>query len=84
MIEKTIVIWDTQIEPIKFAVFKGDKSRLDGKYVNSMTISDTDSDELINMFFDPESGEDIAGLVDKFPLEEITSQTVVIVCGFLP
>ncbi len=86
MIDKTIMIYDTQTDPLVFMVFKGDLRKYDGIYMNKATDSDKDQalqDSLQKNLYD-EAGNFKAKTYKKFPVASVTPTTAVIVCGFLP
>jgi len=82
---KTIVIWDQcGQEPIKFFILKGDKTHLDGIYINNAEQDPELQEELTDMVFD-ESGNTIMKMYKKFPMQTVRRpDTKVITCGFLP
>lgn len=77
----TIIIWDECGQcPITFIVVEGDYSHLDRIYINACEV---DSDELYTLMYD--EFEDLKQTrLDTFPIEAVTKDTKIIVCGFIP
>lgn len=80
---KTIVIWDRCEANIEFYVVDGDYSRFDRKYVNSTDVSTEEGEEISNLVYDPAGKKKLQSFKD-FPIDQVTPDTKVIVCGFLP
>jgi hypothetical protein len=82
---KTIIIYETFTDPIKFYVIDGDYSHLNGVYSNG-DAEETAQDELNNLVFNEDWTYKPA--YNDFPqhvFEEHNACAVsVIVCGFLP
>ena len=84
---KTVIIYETFTDPIKFIVADGDLSRFDKLMINSTDDSQALQDELTNMLYDPVTGDNTAMLnsaQDDFPLQAVKDGAIVIVCGFIP
>jgi hypothetical protein len=83
---KTIVIWDTQIDPIQFFILDGDYGHLNECYINS--VENENGQRELNKLLDyNDEGVPKVSMLDRFPLEEITEANGpvrVIVAGFLP
>lgn len=81
---KTLIIYDQcGQEEIKFYVVQGDYTHLDGIYINSMQDEGL-VEELVNLFYDCETGQDLLTPEDSFPLKAVKDGALVIVAGFLP
>ncbi len=82
----TIIIYDQcGMEALQFFVIDGDYSKYDGIYVNKW-VSD---DEVIMQEYNEMINElqlilDRLQPLDKFPTENVTKDTKVIICGFIP
>ncbi len=84
---KTVIIYNTGIDPLKFIVAEGDLSRFDGMMINAYGNDEALQDELVGLMYDPVSGENTALLdsaVDVFPVQAVKDGAIVIVAGFLP
>lgn len=79
---KTVVIWDTIEDAIRFFVLNGDFTRLDGVYINQCQDKELES-ELAAIVYDKDGNEKIK-MLGHFPTNEIKKDTAVIACGFLP
>jgi hypothetical protein len=87
----TIVIYDTLGEnPLRFIVVDRDVSHLNNKYVNTIDISESETDEINEILFYPEGHERAwdyrDGIFhDTFPYHEMHVETTkVITFGFPP
>lgn len=82
---KTVMIYDQcGQDDIKFAVLDGDYSHLNGAYINSTETSDDVAEELSDLLYDPESGNNRVELLEHFPIDAVKNGAIVIVAGFLP
>lgn len=99
---KTLVVWNTFNDSAEFFWFDGDYSRLNGVYINQVEpdgITEGDweilCDELLDLVYEPNSGEYLNTPLSDFPLEEVKTlilrevaeakhQIVVISAGFVP
>lgn len=79
---RTVVIWDTQIDPIQFFILEGDYRHLNGTYINSIEDNDR-QEELNNLLAYNDRGVPKVEMLEKFPLP-LWPDDVVIVAGFLP
>lgn len=82
---KTVVIWDSCEADLKFFVFEGRSlDHLNNKYVNSVSVSESEQSEISALVYDPVTFEQSTIMQDKFPIEAVRAGAKVIVCGFLP
>lgn len=79
---KTIFIWDTQIDPIKFFVVDGDHSKLDGCYINGCEDGSLVDDLNEILDYDEDGIATGVKMLDSFPVDQVTTDTKVIVAGF--
>lgn len=84
-IQRSIIIFDQCGEsPVSFKLADGDFTRLNNKYSNSTHSSESENEEINNLFFNA-AGEYLPGLLDSFPHDEyVPGVTAVVVMGFLP
>ena len=82
---KTLMIFDQCGQaPIKFYVLNGDYSHLDGIYVNHSQQDQKLVEELANLLYDAETGEELLESLDHFPYGAVSREHAkVIVAGFL-
>lgn len=82
---RTVIIWDSCGEKeVQFLVVEGDKSHLDGVYINSSRTSQDDETELLGLVFDEGRFRKMS---DEFPLREFSvslSNIKVIIAGMIP
>ena len=78
---KTVLIYDTLEAEITFYVVDGDRSHLNGKYVNSVDTSEKDSDEICELVFD--ENWNTKESLKEFPVDEVKNGALVVVVGFL-
>ena len=82
---KTILIFDQCFErPISFRVVEGDQSYFDQAYVNHVGLPRDKEEILMNLIYKNEEGDLHDDWMSKFPVDQVTSDTKVIVVGFLP
>ena len=85
--QKTVIIYETFIEPLSFIVVDGDLSHLDKVFINNMYSSLELQDELSDLLYDSETGDStplLNSAVKDFPVEEVKNGAKVITAGFLP
>lgn len=85
--QKTVIIYETFIEPLSFIVADGDLSHLDKVFINNMYSSLELQDELSDLLYDNETGDStplLNSAVKDFPVEEVKNGAKVITAGFLP
>lgn len=85
--QKTVIIYETFIEPLSFIVADGDLSHLDKVFINNMYSSLELQDELSDLLYDSETGDStplLNSAVKDFPVEEVKNGAKVITAGFLP
>lgn len=83
---KTVIIYDQcGQDEIKFYVLDGDYTHLDGIYINNASQSEALQDELTNLFYDPDTGQELLTPENSFPYSAISrDHAMIIVAGFLP
>jgi len=82
---KTILIFDQCFEqPISFRIVDGDYSHLEQAYVNHIALSNEATDELMTLLYKDEEGNLHDDWLPKFPTDQVTPDTKVVVVGFLP
>ncbi len=78
------MIWDSLGEsPIQFLIFEKDLSHLNGVYINSVTSDEKLQDEVNSLNYDND-GQQLKTPLNEFPIKEINSETIVIICGVIP
>jgi len=81
---KTYFIWNSFDDGLKYYMAVGDGSRFDNQYINSVDISDEDTEEMGLM---SEGATEFASLedwVDAIRAETSRADYCVIECGFIP
>jgi len=84
---KTVIIYETFTEALKFYVADGDYSHLDKVFINSIDSDNDKQDELSNLFYDQQTGdftEFAHSGTEEFPVQAVKDGAIVIVAGFLP
>jgi hypothetical protein len=84
---KTVIIYNTVIDPLKFIVAEGDLSRFDGMMINACGNDEKLQDELVDLLYDPVTGQNtdlLNSAVSTFPVQAVRDGAIVIVAGFLP
>lgn len=84
---KTVIIYETFTDPIKFLVAEGDLSRFDKLMINACDNDMTLQDEFCNLLYDSETGQNtdfLNSAQDEFPVQAVKDGAIVIVAGFLP
>ena len=81
---KTVMIYDQLDASIKFLVLDGDYKHLDGIYINASDQDEKLQDELSNLLYDPQNGQDRVTLLTEFPTQAVRDGAEVIIAGFLP
>lgn len=81
---KTIFIWDELDAEIKFFVLPGNYSHFNRVYLNGLDKPETVQKELSNLVYCENTGEIKHTVLKEFPIEEVDTDTVVIVAGFIP
>ena len=81
---KTIFIWDScGDESIKFFIIKGDFSRLNHTYINSID-KQIEQDELNTLMYNTIEDKPKITMLDEFPVHSLSKGDVVITCGYYP
>ncbi len=83
ILPNTIVIWDCKggDQAIRFFIIPGDKSCLNGVYINSVDCTNEQSQELSQLVYDQDTWDYRVELLENFPIEKINQFTKVIVAG---
>lgn len=79
---KTVVIWDNDIERIKFFVTEEDMTGMHQAYINGDLTTDEQAGRLNAVVYD-KNGDYCVQMLDNFPVEAVQAGAQVIVCGFL-
>lgn len=81
---KTVIIFDQcGQDDLKFRVVEGDYEHLNGKYGNTVDISDEETDEINKLVFDQE-GYLFEDFTTEFPTEAVRQGASVVIIGFVP
>lgn len=84
---KTVIIYETFIDELKFIVADGDLSRFNKVLVNSVDTPENLQEEFVDILYDPKTGDPtelLKSAVEDFPVEEVKNGAIVIVAGFIP
>lgn len=81
---KTLLIYNSIDEPLKYAILEGDYSDLGGVYINAV---DSDLDKVrkaVALLFDPKTGDELIRFTEDVSLVESKAWDKVAVITFLP
>ena len=83
-VKRTLVIWDSMDNEIKFFVLDGDQTKYDGVYIQSRVDgSDAKLQKGLAALVYTKKGTHKVSMVDKFP-RPLLSSTAVITAGIIP
>lgn len=79
---KTVIIYNSVVDPIRFYVVEGDFSHLNNVFVNDSEGDETLEDALNSLVFDADWN--YLPSMESFPVDAVKEGAIVIVAGFLP
>lgn len=80
---KTVVIWDSVNEEVRFFIVDRDLTHLHRKYANSTETTEAEDSEITSLVYSTDGKMNVE-FIPEFPVEAVRDGAKVIVTGYLP